>query len=61
MIHSSGVLMDMQANEALQIHIKSNNGADNLFVETGGFATKLGMDRKPQWEVIVRDSDAPGW
>ena len=60
MIHSGGVLMDLKTNEALQMQVKSIDGTDYLFIETGGFDTKHGMDWKPQWEVLVRDSGVPG-
>lgn len=53
-IHSGSTLMDLGSNQALQMQVKTIDGKDYLFIEQGGFNAKLGMDWKPNWEVMTR-------
>ena len=54
LIHSGNILMNLETNEALKMEFKTLDGTDYLFIEQGGFATKRGMDWRPNWEVLTR-------
>jgi hypothetical protein len=53
-IYSGDTLMDLLHNQALKMTLKTIDGTDYLFVESGGFHEKHGSEWKSTWHVMKR-------
>ena len=53
-IWSGDTLMNLRKNEALKMKAQNLNGTEYLFIESGGFQTKLGKQWKSPWFVLKR-------
>ena len=53
-VYSGDTLMDLLHNQALQMSIKTIDGTDYLFVESGGFHPKHGPEWKSNLHVLKR-------
>ena len=53
-IWSGDILMNLRKNEALKMRVEPVKGIEYLFIETGGFQTKNGMDWKSPLFVLKR-------
>lgn len=51
---TSGVLMDLNTYQALEMHLQAIAGTDYLFIEVGGFSTRHKPDWKSRWYVLER-------